>query len=91
MSSPPCRRLSAPDHIVEEMVMRFTHTIEMDWLLPGVRPTGRSAEFALACVIRFEAGKVASEHLYWDQGDHLDLKQEMVAADPGEAVCDQGE
>jgi carboxymethylenebutenolidase len=54
------------DRIVEEMVMRFTHTIGMDWLLPGVRPTGRSAEFALAGVILFEAGKIASEHLYWD-------------------------
>jgi carboxymethylenebutenolidase len=59
------------DCIVEEMVMRFTHTIEMDWILPGVRPTGRSAEFALACVIQFEAGKVASEHLYWDQATLL--------------------
>jgi carboxymethylenebutenolidase len=59
------------DRIVEEMVMRFTHTIEMDWILPGVRPTGRSAEFALACVIQFEAGKVASEHLYWDQATLL--------------------
>jgi carboxymethylenebutenolidase len=59
------------DRIVEEMVMRFTHTIGMDWLLPGVRPTGRSAEFALACVIQFEAGKIASEHLYWDQATLL--------------------
>lgn len=59
------------DRIVEEMVMRFTHTIGMDWLLPGVRPTGRSAEFALAGVIQFEAGKIASEHLYWDQATLL--------------------
>lgn len=59
------------DRIVEEMVMRFTHTIGMDWLLPGVDPTGRSAEFALAGVIQFEAGKIASEHLYWDQATLL--------------------
>ena len=59
------------DRIVEEMVMRFTHTIGMDWLLPGVHPTGRSAEFALAGVIQFEAGKIASEHLYWDQATLL--------------------
>jgi carboxymethylenebutenolidase len=45
------------DRIVEEMVMRFTHTIEMDWILPGVRHTHRSVEFALAGIIRFEAGK----------------------------------
>ena len=59
------------DRIVEEMVMRFTHTIEMDWILPGVRPTHRSVEFALAGIIRFEAGKIASEHLYWDQATLL--------------------
>jgi carboxymethylenebutenolidase len=29
------------DRLVEEMVVRFTHTIEMDWLLPTLRPTGR--------------------------------------------------
>jgi carboxymethylenebutenolidase len=52
-------------------VMRFTHTIEMDWILPGVRPTHRSVEFALAGIIRFEAGKIASEHLYWDQATLL--------------------
>jgi hypothetical protein len=33
------------DRIVEEMAVRFTHTIDMDWFLPGVRPTGRKAEF----------------------------------------------
>jgi carboxymethylenebutenolidase len=51
--------------------MRFTHTIEMDWILPGVRATHRSVEFALAGVIRFEAGKIASEHLFWDQATLL--------------------
>jgi carboxymethylenebutenolidase len=72
------------DRMVEEMVVRFTHTIGMDWILPDVRPTGRSAEFALACVIQFKAGKVASEHLYWDQATLLSqmgvLDHPMAAA-----------
>ena len=59
------------DRVVEEMVMRFTHTVEMDWLLPGVRPTCRSVEFALAGIVRFEDGKIAAEHLYWDQATLL--------------------
>ena len=59
------------DRIVEEMVMRFTHTVDMDWMLPGVPATGRRAEFALVGVIRFQAGKVANEHLYWDQATVL--------------------
>jgi len=59
------------DRLVEEMVMRFTHSIEMDWILPGLRPTGRTAEFALAGIIQFEGGKVAHERLYWDQATLL--------------------
>ena len=59
------------DRLVEEMVVRFTHTIEMDWLLPTLRPTGRRAEFIVAAVIGFENGKVAHEHIYWDQATVL--------------------
>ena len=35
------------DRIVEEFVIRFTHTLDMDWMLPGVRATGRRVDFAL--------------------------------------------
>jgi carboxymethylenebutenolidase len=59
------------NRLVEEMVVRFTHTIEMGWLLPTLRPTGRRAEFIVACVIGFENGKVAHEHIYWDQATLL--------------------
>ena len=59
------------DRIVEEMAVRFTHTIDMDWLLPGVRPTGRKAEFIVAVFIQFDGGKIAHEHLYWDQATVL--------------------
>jgi carboxymethylenebutenolidase len=59
------------DRIVEEMVIRFTHTIDMDWMLPGLPATGRRVEFALVGIIQFEAGKVANEHLYWDQATVL--------------------
>jgi carboxymethylenebutenolidase len=59
------------DRIVEEMAIRFTHTIDMDWLLPGVRPTGRKAEFIVAVFIQFDGGKIAHEHVYWDQATAL--------------------
>ena len=55
------------DRLVEEMIVRFTHSIAMEWILPGLQPTGRTAEFVLAAVIQFNGGKVAHEHLYWDQ------------------------
>ena len=78
------------DRIVEEMVVRFTHSIEMDWLLPGVPPTRRRAEFLLAGAIRFQDGKVAHEHLYWDQATLLSqmgiLDHPMAAAGTGSAA-----
>jgi carboxymethylenebutenolidase len=75
------------DRLVEEMVVRFTHTIEMDWLLPALRPTGRRAEFMIAAVIGFENGRVAHEHIYWDQATLLSqigvLDHPLAAAGTG--------
>ena len=59
------------DRIVEEMAVRFTHTIDMDWFLPGVPPTGRKAELLVAAFIQFDGGKIAHEHAYWDQATAL--------------------
>jgi carboxymethylenebutenolidase len=59
------------DRIVEEMAVRFTHTVDMDWLLPGVRPTGRRAELMVAVFVQFAGGKIAHEHVYWDQATVL--------------------
>ncbi len=78
------------DRMVEEMVIRFTHTIDMDWMLSGVPATGRRAEFALVGIIRFQAGKVANEHLYWDQATVLSqlgvLDHPLAAAGVGSAA-----
>jgi carboxymethylenebutenolidase len=59
------------DRIVEEFVIRFTHTLKMDWMLPGVSATNRKVEFVLVGIIGFQGGKVASEHLLWDQATVL--------------------
>jgi carboxymethylenebutenolidase len=57
--------------LVEEMVFRFTHTISMDWMLPGIRPTGKRVEIAMLVVVQFDGDKLAHEHLYWDQASVL--------------------
>jgi carboxymethylenebutenolidase len=64
-------RTVGADRIVDEMVIRFSHTVEMDWMLPGVLPTGRAVEVAVVAIIQFQAGKVAHEHIYWDQASVL--------------------
>src|SRR5262249_40694517 len=55
------------NRLVEEAVVRFTHTVAIDWMLPDVPPTGHTAEFALVAVIGFQAGKISHEHIHWDQ------------------------
>src|SRR5215475_5342226 len=57
--------------VVDELIMRFTHSIDLDWLLPGIPPTGRRVEVPLVVIVQFEGDKVANEHLYWDQASVL--------------------
>ena len=64
-------RTIGSDRIVEEAVARFTHTMQMDWFLPGIAPTGKRIEVAIVAIIAFRDGKIASEHIYWDQASVL--------------------
>jgi len=59
------------DQLVDEMVFKFTHTIRMDWMLPGIAPTGKRVEVPLVAIVRFREGKLAHEHIYWDQASVL--------------------
>ena len=43
----------------------------MEWLLPGVEPTGRKVRFGLVGVVRFRGNKLCHEHIYWDQATVL--------------------
>jgi len=67
----PISRTVDDDRIVDEMVFQFTHTITMDWMLPGVAPTGRRVEVPLVAIAHFRDGKLAHEHIYWDQASVL--------------------
>jgi carboxymethylenebutenolidase len=67
----PVSRTVGTDRLIDEMVVHFTHTIPMDWMLPGVTPTGRRVECALVAVVQFENGKMVSERIYWDQASVL--------------------
>jgi carboxymethylenebutenolidase len=67
----PVSRTVGEDQIVDEMIFSFTHTSEIDWMLPGVAPTGRRVEIPLVAIVRFRDDKVAHEHIYWDQASVL--------------------
>jgi carboxymethylenebutenolidase len=67
----PVSRTIGTERLVDEMIFRFTHTVEMDWMLPGIAPTGKRVECALVVIVHFREGKLAHEHIYWDQASVL--------------------
>ena len=67
----PISRTVGEDQLVDEMIFAFTHTMEMPWMLPGVPPTGKHVEIPLVAIVRFRDGKLAHEHIYWDQASVL--------------------
>jgi carboxymethylenebutenolidase len=67
----PVSRTIGENQLVDEMVFKFTHTIPMDWMLPGIPPTGKRVEVPLVAIVRFKDGKLAYEHIYWDQASVL--------------------
>ena len=67
----PISRTIGNEQLVDEMVFKFTHTIRMDWMLPGLAPTGKRVEVPLVAIVRFREGKLAHEHIYWDQASVL--------------------
>ena len=67
----PVSRTVGDDQVVDEIVVSFTHDVEMDAILPAVAPTGRSVRLPVCVVVKFEGGKVAHEHIYWDNASLL--------------------
>ncbi|SES81049.1 hypothetical protein [Stigmatella erecta] len=66
----PITRTVGQGRIVDEFVLKFTHSLQMDWILPGVPPTHRWIEMAMVVIVQFnpQGDKIESENLYWDMG-----------------------
>jgi carboxymethylenebutenolidase len=67
----PISRTIGKDQVVDEFILRFTHDTKWDYLLPGIPPTGKRVEIPHVVVMKFENGKVAHEHVWWDQASLL--------------------
>jgi carboxymethylenebutenolidase len=59
------------NRVIDEFMLRFTHTVRMDWFAPGIDATGRRLVVPHVGIISFENGKISSEHIYWDQATVL--------------------
>ncbi len=60
-----------PDTVIRETVTKFRHTEEIDYLLPGIKPTGKEIEVATVVIAKFRGDKLYHEHIYWDQASVL--------------------
>ena len=67
----PISRTVGSDRLVDEFLLCFTHDIEVDFLLPGVPPTGKYVEIPTVAIIQFRGGKLVHEHIHWDQATAL--------------------
>ncbi len=59
------------DQVVDELITSFTHDKEIEYMLPGIEPTGKYVEIPHVVVMKFENNKIAHEHIYWDQASAL--------------------
>ena len=59
------------NQIVEELVIAFTHTQMIEWLLPNIEPTNKNIKIGLVVVVGIKDKKISHEHIYWDQASVL--------------------
>jgi carboxymethylenebutenolidase len=64
-------RTYSEERLVDELIISFTHTTEIDWMLPGVKPTGKPVEVVFVVIVGIEGDKVSYEHIMWDQANVL--------------------
>ena len=50
-------RTTGHDRVVDEFMIKFTRTLQMDWLLPGVAPTNKPVEVVKVVIVHFKDGK----------------------------------
>jgi carboxymethylenebutenolidase len=67
----PISRTIGATQIVDEVLFSFTHDREIDWMLPGIAPTGKRVEIPLVAIVKFRGDKLYHEHIYWDQASVL--------------------
>jgi carboxymethylenebutenolidase len=67
----PVSRTVGADRVADELLLCFTHDIEIDFLLPGVPPTGKYVEIPTVAVVCFRGDRLYHEHIYWDQASVL--------------------
>jgi hypothetical protein len=50
----------------DELILKFTHDREIDYLIPGIAPTEKYVELPHVVIMKFVGNKIVHEHIYWD-------------------------
>jgi len=64
-------RTVGKNQVVDELILSFTHDIEIKSMIPGIKPTGKYVELTHVVVMKFRGNKIVHEHVYWDQASLL--------------------
>jgi len=64
-------RTVGKDQVVDELILSFTHDIEIKSMIPRIKPTGKYVELPHVVVMKFRGNKIEHEHIYWDQASLL--------------------
>ncbi|EFQ25007.1 carboxymethylenebutenolidase [Colletotrichum graminicola] len=59
------------DRVIDEFVFKCTHDRIIDWLLPGVPPTGKHLSIPFTSVVNVRGDHLHHEHTAWDQATAL--------------------
>src|SRR5260370_26453055 len=63
----PISRTIGNNQLADEMGFKFTHSIRMDWMLPGIAPTGKRVAVPLVSIVQLREGELSHAHIYSDQ------------------------
>ncbi|GAB1207178.1 hypothetical protein APSETT445_005890 [Aspergillus pseudonomiae] len=64
-------RTVGTDRIVDEFIFSLTHNKEVDWLIPGIPPTGKALRIPFTSVVNIRGDRLYHEHIAWDQATVL--------------------
>ncbi|KXN86302.1 hypothetical protein AN958_10164 [Leucoagaricus sp. SymC.cos] len=64
-------RTVGADRIVDEFIYHTTHHRTIDWLMPGVPPTGKKLSIPMIAVVNVRGDRLYNEHIWWDQATAL--------------------
>lgn len=79
-------RVVGESAIVDELHHTFTHSKQMDWMLPGVAPTNKKVVIDIVAVIYFRGDKICGERIYWDQASVLRQVGLLTLSRPAQAA-----